>query len=318
MIIAAFVIIMAASLLCFLFATRPEPQQATLTKRVQTIRSSNDKKERSNRNQSAQPGTLTTDRFEVFISSLRIGKMLSRLIAQAGSNLSITTLLLWTAVGALTAALVCGFFFNNPISCPIALIGVTLLPYFLLRRMRTARVAKFEAALPDAIDLMSRSLRAGHSVSSALEIISEQAVQPLAGEFWQVSQQQRLGVMFRDSLGELAERVPSQDLLFLITAMLVQRENGGDLTEILDRTGKVISERMRIAGEVRIYSAQGRLTGWILSALPVVLLLLMNIANPSYSKVLFSDPTGRIMLYGAGLSIVIGILTIRRIVDIKV
>jgi tight adherence protein B len=187
-----------------------------------------------------------------------------------------------------------------------------------LQHRRTARLRAFNDALPDAIDMMARALRAGHSLSSAIEVLSEQAGEAVAVEFSAVFRQQNFGLPLRDALLQMAERVPSKDLRFLVTAMLVQKETGGNLTEILDRTTHVIRERIRIEGEVRVHTAQGKLTGWILSLLPVVMLFLLNLVNPEYSRVLLHDPVGHKLLYvGAGL-ITVGAFIIRRIVDIKV
>jgi tight adherence protein B len=202
-------------------------------------------------------------------------------------------------------------------SAGAAVIG-SLLPYFLLRFKRNRRVKAFNSQLPDAIDLMARSLIAGHSMGSSIELISGQSPEPLAGEFVQVFQQQRLGLHFRDALLQMGRRVPSRDLQFLITAILVQKETGGDLTEILDRASHVIRERVRIEGEVRTRTAQGRLTGWILALLPIVMLGLINLISPGYSSVLFHDPTGQRLLYLGAALIAIGALIIRKIVDVQV
>jgi tight adherence protein B len=190
--------------------------------------------------------------------------------------------------------------------------------YVLLRFQKSKRLKAFNAALPDAIELMARALRAGHSMASSIEVIAEQSAEPLASEFADVYQQQKFGIPFRDALLAMGVRVPSKDLHFLITAVLVQKETGGDLTEILDRTTHVIRERVRIEGEVRTYTAQGRLTGWILSLLPVIMLMLINLVSPGYSKVLFHDPLGQKMLYAGGAFIAVGAFVISRIVDIKV
>ncbi len=176
----------------------------------------------------------------------------------------------------------------------------------------------FHDALPGAIELMARSLRAGHAMGMSIEMIAEQSPEPLAGEFAQVYQQQRLGLQFRDALLQMGERVPSKDLRFLITAILVQRETGGDLTEILDRTSHVIRERIRIEGEVRTRSAQGRMTGWILGLLPLAMLALINLVSPGYSAVLFHDPVGQEILLAGAVLIAVGGLVIRRVVDVQV
>jgi len=191
-------------------------------------------------------------------------------------------------------------------------------PYVLLRRKRGRRLKAFSTALPEAIDLMARSLRAGHSINSSIELIAEQSPEPLASEFVQVYKQQRLGMHFRDALLEMGTRIPSRDLQFLITAILVQKETGGDLTEILDRATHVIRDRVRIEGEVRTRTAQGRMTGWILGLLPVILVVLINFFSPGYTSILFHDPTGRKLLYAGGTLVVLGGLIIRKIVDVKV
>jgi tight adherence protein B len=183
---------------------------------------------------------------------------------------------------------------------------------------RGRRLKAFNTALPDAIELMARSLRAGHSMNSSIELIAEQSPEPLSSEFVQVYKQQRLGLHFRDALLQMGGRIPSRDLQFLITAILVQKETGGDLTEILDRAAHVIRDRVRIEGEVRTHTAQGRLTGWILGLLPVIMLALLNIVSPGYSSVLFHDPTGQKLLYAGGVLIVLGGLIIRKIVDVQV
>jgi tight adherence protein B len=204
-----------------------------------------------------------------------------------------------------------------PLAVAAAIAGA-FAPWIFLRQQRARRVKAFDAALPDAIDLMARALRAGHSLNSAIECVAEQAAQQVAVEFADVFRQQNFGIPLRDCLLAMAARVPSSDLHFLVTAMLVQKETGGNLVEILDRTNRVIRERLRIHGEVRTRTAQGRMTGWILSLLPVVMLILLNIINPGYSRVLTESALGRKLLYaGVGL-ISIGAFLIRRIVDIQV
>jgi tight adherence protein B len=176
-------------------------------------------------------------------------------------------------------------------------------------------VKAFNAGLADSIDMMSRSLRAGHSVVAAIGIVAEQAVEPVRSEFNEVFKKQNYGLPLREALMQLLDRVPSQDLRVLVTGMLVQKETGGNLAEILDRISHVIRERLRIKGEIRTHTAQGRLTGWILCLLPLVMLLMLNFINPGYSSILFDDPRGRKLLYtGVGL-LVAGGLSIRTIIN---
>jgi tight adherence protein B len=257
----------------------------------------------------------------------RLGSLLERyqfaqgmklLIVHADSRLDLGAIALMSLGCAALGGLV-SFVFLHVILLSVALAAAGCgVPYGVLKFKRGRRLKAFNNALPDAIDLIARSLRAGHAMGSAIEMVAEQAQPPLGFEFFQVFQQQRLGLQFRDALLEMGGRVPSRDLQFLITAILVQKETGGDLTEILDRAAHVIRERVRIEGEVRTRTAQGRLTGWILGLLPVIMLVLINLVSPGYSSLLFHDPVGQKLLYTGGSLILVGGLIIRKIVDIQV
>jgi tight adherence protein B len=149
-------------------------------------------------------------------------------------------------------------------------------------------------------------------------MVSKEIADPVGTEFRRVFEEQNFGLPIREALLNLANRVPVPDLQFLVTAMLVQKETGGNLAEVLDKTGSVIRERSRLLGQLRIYTAQGRMTGWILGLLPFIVFLLMNFVNPSYARTLINDPMGRKAIWlGLGLMI-IGVWMIRKIVDIKV
>lgn len=243
---------------------------------------------------------------------------LQLLILYAGSRSTVGSVVF----GSLMAAGAAGFAAHAFIGAiPVDLIAVILggsARYIALNIQKNRRLKKFDHALPDSIELMARALRAGHSMASAIEVVAEQSPEPLGSEFAVVFQQQKFGIPFRDAILQLGQRVPSKDLHFLITAILVQKETGGDLTDILDRTTYVIRDRVRIQGEIKTYTAQGRLTGWILAALPVVLLGIINLLTPGYSTLLFHDSTGQMLLYiGAGM-LAIGTFIIRKIVSIEV
>ena len=253
-----------------------------------------------------------------FLDRFKFAANLKILAMQAGSSWTVGTLAVYSiAAGALGFLAAYLFFPAVLLDWIVGVIGV-LAPYLFLKRQRARRLLAFNNALPDAIDLMARALRAGHSLSSAIEVLSEQSGAAVGSEFNAVFRQQNFGLPLRDALLQMADRVPSRDLRFLVTAMLVQKETGGNLTEILDRTTHVIRERIRIEGEVRVRTAQGRLTGWILSLLPVLMLVLTNLINPEYARILLHDPVGHKLLYmGAGL-ILIGGFFIHRIVNIQV
>ena len=187
-------------------------------------------------------------------------------------------------------------------------------PLLYLQYRKRKRLAAFNAALPDAIDLCGRSLRVGHSLVAALSILAEEAAEPARTEFAEVFKKQNYGLPLRDALLQMLDRVPSPDLRVFVTGVLVQKDTGGNLAEILDRIVQVVRERMRIARDIQVHTAQGRLTGWILCLLPVIMLLLINLFNPGYSKTLFDTATGHKLLYaGTGLLLLGGFL-IRQII----
>ena len=243
---------------------------------------------------------------------------ISLLLAQAESSWSVSTVLFASALLGLMGFSIVRFWIVDLIPALIAGILAAALPVLVLRAKRARRLRKFDQKLPDALDLIARALRAGHSIAAAIEIVSEEGVEPLRSEFGEVYKQQNFGIPQRDALLQLGRRVPSADLQIVITAMLVQKETGGNLVEILDRTTAVLRDRMRIQGELRVHTAQGRLTGWILCLLPVVMFCLISFANPSYTDVLIHDPVGRKLTYtGIGMMVMGGLL-IRKIVKIKV
>lgn len=243
---------------------------------------------------------------------------LERLILQAHRPITPARVLLQAVLVAAACALAARLVFPHLIVEMAAPLAGLASPFLLLMFQRGRRVKQFNDALPDAIDMMSRALKAGHSVSSAIEVVAEQAREPVASEFREVFRKQNFGLPYREALIALADRVPSADLRFLVTAMMVQKETGGNLTEILDRTAYVIRERLRIYGEVKTKTAQGRLTGTILAALPVILGVIINTMNPGYAHPLIATPVGhKLLMLGAGL-ITVGSLLIQRIVRIEV
>jgi tight adherence protein B len=243
---------------------------------------------------------------------------LALLLARAESSWSVSTVLGLSAVLGLMGFAIVRYWISDLLPALVAGPAAMVIPVLVLHVKQSRRMNKFNQGLPDALDLMSRSLRAGHAVSAAIEIVAEEGMEPLRSEFARVHQQQNLGLPNRDALLQLGRRVPSTDLQVVITAMLVQKETGGNLVEILERTATVLRDRLRIQGEVRVRTAQGRLTGAILCLLPVVMYGLINVANPGYTRVLIDDPVGRKMTYtGIGM-IATGALLIRKIVRIKV
>ncbi len=252
------------------------------------------------------------------LESFQFSADLKTLATQAGTGWTVGTLIIYSAAAGVLLFLAAYVFFPAILLDGIVGVMGLIAPTIYLKHRRSRRLVAFNNGLPDAIDLLARALRAGHSLSSAIEVLSEQSGGGVATEFNAVFRQQNFGLPLRDALLQMADRVPSSDLRFLVTAMLVQRETGGNLTEILDRTSHVIRERIRIGGEVRVRTAQGRMTGTILSLLPVLMLVLSSLINPEYARILLHDPVGQKLLYiGAGL-ILVGTFFIRKIVDIQV
>jgi tight adherence protein B len=244
-----------------------------------------------------------------------LARTLQKRIMQANSSTTVTALLL-SSVSLAVAGYAIAWFFAPLILIDIACAAVLgFLPFGLISFKRSNNINAFNAVLAESIDMLARALRAGYSMVGAIEMLSQNAQEPAASEFGEVFKQQNLGLPLRDALSQLLDRVPSLDLQVLVTAILVQKDTGGNLAEILDRTVFVIRERLRIQGDIRVHTAQGRLTGWILSALPIAMLVLTNVINPGYSSVLLHDPLGLKLLYACMGMLTIGTFIIHRIVN---
>lgn len=201
---------------------------------------------------------------------------------------------------------------------PVAAVVMSLLPLLWILFRRSRRLKAFGAQLPDALELIGRALRAGHSLAAGFNLVKDEMPDPIASEFGRVFEEQNLGVPFEEALENLTDRVPNLDLRFFATAVILQRQTGGDLAEILDKIGHLVRERFRIWGQVQALTGEGRLSGVVLLALPPVLFLTVYQLNPNYIMVLFTDPMGKQMLFGAIVMQVLGALVIRKIVNIKV
>ena len=192
------------------------------------------------------------------------------------------------------------------------------LPYSYASFLRNRRFQKFEERFPEAIDTLARAVRAGHAFTTALEMIGNEVSEPVAGEFRKLFEEQKFGMPVRDALMNLVDRVPLVDVKFFVTAVMLQRETGGNLAEILDNLSYVIRERFKIMRQVRVYTAQGRLTMVLLMALPPVIVLVMLSMNPEFIKPLFADPIGHTLIV-VGITLqTIGYFVIRKIIRIQV
>ncbi len=319
MLILLFLLLLVATFSIVLYVTRPTKEETDLGDRLAGL----------GRGGSGMPATVNQDilRHEAYsdlplidavLQRIKIAADINTLIQQANSDWTVGRVIFGALVAGVVAGFLGGLWFDNVVFGVLCGLVAANGPYVYLRIKRAQRMRKFETVLPEAIDLLARALRAGHSLTAAIEMVAREVADPVGSEFRRVFEEQNFGLPMREALLNLANRLPVKDLQFLVTAMLVQKETGGNLAEVLDKTGAVIRERARLLGQLRIYTAQGRLTGWILGLLPFIVFLLMNMVHPGYAHLLLSDPTGRKAVWiGLGLML-IGIWMIRRIVDIKV
>lgn len=201
---------------------------------------------------------------------------------------------------------------------PIGAIIFFSLPWMWLYMKRAGRLKKFASQLPDAMELVARALRAGHSLASGIHCVAEEMPAPISREFSRVYDEQNLGIALEDALKGMCDRVPNLDLRFFVTSVAIQRQTGGDLAEILERIGHIIRERFKILGQVQALTAEGRLSGIVLIAMPIGLFLMMLWMKPDYIEMLWKDPMGQKMSMGAIILVLIGAYAIKKIIDIKV
>src|SRR5882724_5147023 len=239
-------------------------------------------------------------------------------LTQAGMTLRPAKLLLSSGVLGFGAYLVANYFLLHfYLALPIG-VAVGLIPIGYVAFMRSRRLHKFEEHFPEALDLLGRAVRAGHAFTTGLEMIAKECAEPIGGEFRATFEEQNFGLPLRDAVLNMAERIPIIDVRFFVTALLIQKETGGNLAEILDGLARVIRDRFRIYREVRVRTAQGRLTAGILIALPIFMLIVLMVLNPTYMRVLFQDPRGSLILSVAGIMQVIGSMIIWKIIHIEV
>jgi tight adherence protein B len=248
----------------------------------------------------------------------RIGD-LDKLLQQSGSTWSVTVFFVITLIAGIGAFVLVSFVpLLHWALCVLIAVGAGALPFLYILRKRHKRMQQIEQQLPDALDLISRALKAGHAFPSGLQMVSEEAKDPIAGEFRIVHDEVNFGVAVPTALTNLANRVPSTDMRYFIIAVLIQRETGGNLTELLGNISTLIRERLKLLGKVRVLSAEGRMSAWILCALPFVLAGVINLIHPKFMAVLWTDPMGLKMIYAALVMMVLGALWMRKIIRIRV
>lgn len=252
------------------------------------------------------------------ISRLQFVSNLQGVLDQADVNWSAAKLLVNLSIASVIVATVLLLMQMSPLACVAVALGVMILPILYLHRKRKKRIKRIMTQLPDVFDLMGQALKAGHSLASAIQLVSEQLPDPIAKEFAQVFHEQNLGMKIEDALLNMANRIDQMDVRFFVTAVLIQRQTGGDLAEVLDKIGKVIRERIQLFGMVQALTAEGRLSGWVLLILPVLVFFASLVVNPTYGRTLLDTPSGRVMLGIAIAMDLMGMAMIKKIVNIKV
>jgi tight adherence protein B len=256
--------------------------------------------------------------FDTFLRRSDRVSQLQKLLAQGNVNTRAGNFLILCAASALILATIAFFAGGSFVFGWAGAILGFFLPYAYASHMRTKRFQKFEEKFPEAIDTLARAVRAGHAFTTALEMIANEIAEPVAGEFRQLYEEQKFGLPVRDALMNLTERVPLVDVKFFVTAVMLQRETGGNLAEILDNLSYVIRERFKILRQVRVHTAQGRLTMVLLMALPPTIVAMMLMLNRGFIQPLFTDPLGHALIVGGITLQTMGYFVIRKIIRIQV
>jgi tight adherence protein B len=239
-------------------------------------------------------------------------------VAQAGMNTKPAKLLLMSAVIGLGSYLITKMSYPQFPVALLAAVIAAIIPFSVVAFRRRRRLRKFEEHFPEALDLLGRAVRAGHAFTTGLEMIAKESSEPVAGEFRATFEEQNFGLPLRDALLNMTERVPMVDVRFFVTALLIQKETGGNLAEILDGLARVIRDRFRIHREVKTRTAQGRLTAAILISLPPLMMLMLEVINPHYMRIMFDDPAGTMILGVAVTMQLVGSMLLWKIIHFEV
>ncbi len=246
------------------------------------------------------------------------GSALSRWLEQTGVHTTISAVFLVAMVSAVIVGMIVAFAVRAGWGLPVgAALGLAL-PFIVLNYKRGRRLRVFEEAFPEALDLIARALKAGHAFATGLKMVADEMEEPVGPEFRKTFDEQNFGLPLKDALDNLTHRVPIIDVRFFATAVLIQRETGGNLSEILENLAHVVRERFKILRQVRVYTAHGRMTGYVLLALPAVLCIALAFINPDHMNLLFRERMGQMLLLTAIVMQVIGYVWIRQVVKIEV
>jgi len=252
------------------------------------------------------------------LSRVNIAAKIDRRLRQADMKIPVGTFLLLSLV-LFSVGIVAGRLLHWPTILSVV-VGIVLLavPNLIVDIKRRRRLKRFMNHFPEALEMFARSLRAGHSFTGAIQLVAQEMPDPIGPEFSKVFEEQNLGIPLRQALIGMTDRVDILDVKFFVTAILIQRETGGNLAEIIDKIAYVIRERFRIQGQLKIFTAQARISGTILALLPISLAVLLSTINPEYMKPLWVEKTGKIMIVVAVIMQILGIIAIRKIIRIKI
>ena len=279
-------------------------------------------REVSHREDDARPTSFIRDKkagpLPALDRALGGSSSLSRLVEQSGVATTPSTIVLASVGLAVLLGVATLFFVRQPFAWLAGGLAGMMLPYGFLKHRRNARMKRFEEQFPEALDLLSRAIRAGHAFQTAMGMCADELPVPVGIEFRKSFDQQNFGLPLKDALNELAERVPILDVKFFVTAVLIQRETGGNLAEILDNLAHVVRERFKILRQVRVHTAHGRFTGYVLLGLPAALGVALAWINPDHMDLLFKERMGQMMIMGAIVMQTIGYFWIRKVIKIEV
>ena len=252
------------------------------------------------------------------LSKSGVGTGLAGMIAQSGVKTTPSAIIMISLVMAAAVGFTTRLFVANPFAAPLAAAFAAAAPFFWLMQRKTKRMKRFEEQFPEALDMLSRAIRAGHAFQTAMGMVADELPDPVGPEFKKTFDQQNYGLPLKDALNELSERLKMLDVRFFVTAVMIQRDTGGNLAEILDNLAHVVRERFKILRQVRVHTAHGRFTGYVLLALPAALAVALQFINPEHMGLLFNERMGQMMLIGAIVMQTIGYVWIRKVIKIEV
>ena len=253
-----------------------------------------------------------------FLGTTTRGSALGYWIEQSGLKVSLSGVLLIAFALAALFALVAGVVARSPMALPVGAAVGFAIPFVFLSFKRTRRMRAFEEQFPEGLDLIARALKAGHAFATGLKMVADEMSEPVGPEFRKTFDEQNFGLPLKDALDNLTLRVPLLDVRFFATAVLIQRETGGNLSDILENLAHVVRERFKILRQVRVYTAHGRFTGYVLLALPAVLCIALSFINPEHMNLLFRERMGQMMLLGALALQTTGYVWIKQVIKIEV